>query len=468
MKRCFLLCLLLGGCVSIPEKELGNRIPPPTLESLTETALNTEDFHVGDWPNANWWEMFGDENLNGLISQALEENPTLKKSEARVHAAKQAALQKRAALFPEFDARYEESWEHLSQNGLFRSAAPTFPAVINLIDLALDFHYEFDFFGKNRDYLKAALGQERAEIAEYAASKLILTTAVCTAYFNLQGAQEKLKIMKEILHERTSLMHLVRSRFEHGLDTDIEKLGAMQTIYETERAVLALETVVAVTQHLLAALIGKEPDFLKAIQPEARNVISFPLPENISLDLLARRPDLMAQIWRVEAAAHEINAAKTNFYPNITLDGTGGLESLAFNMLFKRTSLMGGLSPAVHLPIFTAGRLRAELDKKVAYFDEAVYAYNDLLLKAAQNVADELVSLSKINDQARVQKMSLESIRQTFTLKLFRYTAGVTNYLTVLTAQEDLLQQRFIAADLNEQQLLYTVKLIKSLGGGYD
>lgn len=469
MNRIVFFLLLLAGCASIPKSEMAQRLSPQTLETSVSAALETGDFVVGQWPSADWWEMFGDPQLSSLITEALRENPTLMKATARIHEAKQFAKQKRAYLFPDLSANYEENWQHLSKNGLFRFFAPTFPSVINLIDISLNFNYEIDFWGKNSNLFKAAIGAAHAEVAEYAQARLMVTTALTKAYFDLQANEEKTKIMKEILQQRKALHELISARTDHGLDTDIESLGAEQNVYDIEKTLLSLEAAASVSRHLITALLGRGPDSeVVKVAAGTQAIFSFPLPENISADLLARRPDLMAQIWRVEAAAHRINAAKTNFYPNVNLCAALGFESLSFSKLFLWESNSTGLTPAVHLPIFTAGRLRAELKEKVAQFDEAVYEYNELVLNAAKEVADKLTTLGKVNEQVRVQRMVLESVRQSTALKFLRYTQGVANYLTVITSQEALLNQRFIAVDLAHEQLLETVGLIKALGGGYE
>jgi outer membrane protein TolC len=190
------------------------------------------------------------------------------------------------------------------------------------------------------------------------------------------------------------------------------------------------------------------------------------LPDNISSDLLARRPDLMAQICRVEAAAKEIGAAKADFYPNVNLSAFAGLESLAFSNLF-RDSKTGSLMPAIHLPIFTGGRLRANLRSKVAAFNQAVYAYNDLVLTAAKEVADQIVTVGAIIDGLSQQVDAYEDTAAQYDLLFLRYDKGIDNYLTVLDGENDVLQQRFLLVGQYMDHLSSILNLIKRLGGGY-
>ncbi len=174
----------------------------------------------------------------------------------------------------------------------------------------------------------------------------------------------------------------------------------------------------------------------------------------------------MAQICRVEAAAKEIGAAKADFYPNINLSAFGGLESLVFSNLF-RDSKTGGLAPAIHLPIFTGGRLRANLRSKVAAFNQAVYAYNNLVLSAAKEVADKIVTVSAIIDGYAQQIDAFRDTAGQYNLLFSRYAKGLDNYLSVLNSQEEVLQQRFLLVGLYTDHLTSVLNLIKTLGGGY-
>ena len=193
----------------------------------------------------------------------------------------------------------------------------------------------------------------------------------------------------------------------------------------------------------------------------------FILPSEISLNLVARRPDLMAQIWRVESTAKEIGAAKKDFYPNVNLSAFGGFDSLQFDNLFTWANKTGTLLPAIKLPIFTGGLLQANLGVKAYAFEEAVRSYDELVLKAAKEVADEITTLHKISEQLRVQRKLVESKTYNFSLAAARFQQGITTFISVLQADEDVLNQEFVTIDLDYMRLVSTLKLIRALGGGY-
>lgn len=472
----FLLAALLGlcGCASVPDHDLAQISSTPSLQQAAETALAGQDFVVGKWPSEKWWESFNDPQLNELIETALQESPNLKQAEAKVQFAEQMAKKQRSSLFPKLDMKYDEQWQYFSKNGFVRSFYPitpgiNVPATVNQIDLTLNFSYEFDFWGKNRKRFQAALGEMRTSAAEKAQAKLVLTTYIAQTYFQLQANLAAMSILKEWLEKRSNLYELSLSRLVWGIDADFPVLDSEKNVYLIEQMLIAMEREIAFNQNQIKMLIGQGPD-----SPDLRLPLfasfdqPFALPANLSIDLLARRPDLQAQIWRVESAAKEIGVAKADFYPNVNLSAFAGLESLAFKDFFNWSSHMGGLEPAIHLPIFTGGRLRANLRSKIASYNEAVFAYNDLLLHAAKDVADQLVLLRTKFQELDMQLSTLDVATDQYRLKQLQYEKGISNFLNVLTMEEEVLNQRLSTVNLRRDYLLAVLKVIKAFGGGYE
>jgi NodT family efflux transporter outer membrane factor (OMF) lipoprotein len=468
------LLLWLSGCVPEYKKNMASVADPVPLNDSVSTALNHPEFEVGNWPKINWWEMFEDPQLNRLMQMALRDSPTLKKAQARVEETVQMAKSERARLFPHLRMEYDEAWQYFSKNGFVESFYPITPGIIvpptaNQIDLTLNFDYEFDFWGKNRNKFQAALGEARSMRAEAAQATLILLTAIAQAYFQLQGSCAQYEIIQQQLEERDHLYALFAARNSWGIDPQMPVLASERNMYGAEQALIVLEREIELKRHLLKVLIGQGPDSSDLELPLTASFEQpFPLPENLTADLLARRPDLQAQIWLVESAAKEIGAAKADFYPNVSLSAFGGLESLAFRNLFKIGSKMGGLEPALTLPIFTGGRLTAQLKSKVAAFNEAVYAYNELILQAAQDVADQLILLQTKKGELSVQSATLGLMEEEYDLECSRFKQGVSDYLSVLNLEDQVFNQRFSLIALKSETSLATVKLIQALGGGYE
>ncbi len=465
--------LILGGCARVPKSDLAQKSEPVPLDSSIESALAREFFEEGGWPTERWWEMFVDPQLNCLMETALEQSPTIQTALARVAMAEQDARKEKAALFPRVDFDGEEQWEYFSKNGFVRSFYPTSPTVIvpatvNQLDLTLNFNYEIDFFGRNRNLFKAALGRARAERAEARQAILILTTLIAQTYIELQMRLALKEIEEERLEQRSQLFELSHFREFYGLDAATPVLEREQSFYAVKKQVLQLEKEIALDRHTLSILVGVGPDTKIAPEP-MKAVFERPvtLPSDLSSDLLARRPDLMAQIWRIEAAAKEIGAAKADFYPRVNLMAFAGLESLSFNKLLEMGSKQGALVPSVHLPIFTGGKLKANLKSKVAAFNEETFRYNDLLLHAAKEVADQIAILSTTFDTVTEQISMLESAEDQWELQYSRYRNGVDNFIAVLEREDNLLDQRYAMYGLERDYLLAVLKMIKALGGGY-
>lgn len=469
----FLFLIVLGGCNRVPENDLAQLSPPVPLDESKDFALAREFFAEGGWPTENWWEMFGDPQLNALIDDALRESPTLQKALAKVAEVEQEARKQRSLLFPEIDFDYEEQWQYFSKNGFVRSFFPVSPNVAippkdNQLDLSLNFDYEIDFFGRIRNRYQSAIDQARAQRAEARQATLILTTLIAQTYIELQTKLAQREVLTERIEQRAMLFELTGSRNTFGIDAVSPVLAREQNVYTIEQQLTLLDKGIALDRHLLSVLIGAGPDENVAPQPlKAIFEQPFSLPINLSSDLLARRPDLTAQIWRVESAAREIGAAKADFYPRVNLMAFAELESLSFNKLLTISSKQGGLVPSVHLPIFTGGRLTANLKSKVALFNEETYRYNELLLTAAREVADQITTVTATFDALSEQIYILEAAEGQFDLQFQRYYHGVDNFLNVLEIQENLLSQRYFLFSYERDYLLASVALIKALGGGY-
>ncbi len=468
-KWIFFGLLFLSGCVSLPkDQQTENLLSPPSVTTSIDRSMESGFFSIGDWPKQNWWEIFGSSELNSLISIALDKNPTIQSIEKRVEYAKQTAKVVRSRLFPLLFFDADETWQYLSKNGLYRTFNPKIPLNANLVDLTLSFTYEFDFWGKNRHLFNAALGESKAEEAESAGVELITTTAIAQAYFALKTNLVRQRLYQDLFEVRRAFFELEGHLQDKALLSRLSPLLSEERLLEAEKLVFSIETEVETDKHLINILLGRGPDEplnIEATLPQALETLT--IPDNLSLDLLARRPDLMAQIWRVEALAHEVGAAKADFYPNINLTALLGLESINFSHLFRAQSKTAALLPAIHLPIFTAGAIRANIRAKKALFDQAVYDYNDLLLKSASEVADLLVLAKSIFEQKSAQDLIIEAAQTRYDLVLLRQQSGLDNLLSQYLAEEEWILKALDDVSLLYNQYLAAIKLTKALGGGY-
>ena len=474
MKRTLIIfsstLLLLSGCVSLSEKEQrAHLMQPSSLQESVQDSLASGYFQEGAWPDKEWWQTFSSDELNALMAETLQANPTLLSVKYRVEQARQETKIAKAPLFPFLFFDYSENWGYLSQNGLYRALNPDVPLNGNLLDLSLAFTYEFDFWGKNANLFHAALGREKAETAEDSEATLLISTAVAQAFFALKVQLGKKELLTSLLEVKQDIYDLQRLLRDHALSSELIPLFGDEEVLEIKKQVIGIEEEIAVTKHQINALAGRSPD---TSIPIRSSLPLFPekiaLPTNLSIDLLARRPDLMAQIWRVEALAHEVGAAKADFYPNINLTALAGLEAFGFANLFKGSSKTGSLQPAIHLPIFTAGSIKANVRAKKAAFDAAVYEYNNQLLQAAKEVADLLVMTRAVHEKKQQQEQIIESAAKRLDITAINLSKGLDNQIQVYMRKQEVLVKKLQLLDLVYTQFALYIRLMKAMGGGYE
>lgn len=469
--RVFILMSALFSCSR--EVELADVSLPLTLHGPLDEAFTSLQFCKGGWPQRQWWEFFEDSQLSYLIEKAIRQNPSLKMAQAKWISSNEYAKVVRSKLYPNLSGNYKEAWTYFAKNGFVLGFYPLPPTIstpnsANIIDLTLNFSYEFDFWGKNRMRYQAAVGSAMTELAESIQAELILSTMVAFSYFEYQTNQTIFCLKNKILNDLSASAALYENRTQMGLDNLFPDLDIQKKILQLQQELTEAKKNLEIDLVVIKNLVGECPDSL--IHIDYTPLLfdkTFPVPENVGLNLLGRRPDLIAMIWHVEAKSKEIGVAKTEFYPNISLGANGGFESLHFNTLLSGDSLSGILLPAVSLPLFTGGRLEGNLKNKEAEFNEAVYAYNDGLLNAVKEVSCELYQLKALFDDANYQKKKILNRQRKQELTTELYEKGVDNLLNFYLSRVETFQQQVELVHIENNRLASMVRLIKSLGGGF-
>jgi NodT family efflux transporter outer membrane factor (OMF) lipoprotein len=248
----------------------------------------------------------------------------------------------------------------------------------------------------------------------------------------------------------------------------VELKQAAAAIPAAEADIAAINEQMDLLRNQLAALAGAGPDRGVAIaRPAVVAQKELALPAALPADLIGRRPDVVAGRWRVEAAARDITVAKADFYPNVNLLAFAGFQSIGINHLLQGSSAIAGIGPAIRLPIFDAGRLRSQLAARNADYDVAAEQYNASLVEALREVADQVAAWRGIEIQITQSDAALARFQEAYDLALLRYREGLSNYLTVLTVEGQVLGQQRQLADLRARQRDTAVGLVRALGGGY-
>ncbi|WP_427911686.1 efflux transporter outer membrane subunit [Ramlibacter sp. MMS24-I3-19] len=451
--------LVLAGCANY-----AGITPQATLKTPQDAGVPAATTaEAAPQVSTQWWKQFGDPQLDKLVDQALQGSPNLRTAQARLARAQSVQELARSATLPQAQGSFEATRQHFSATNIY--PPPLGGNTFNLGTLQAAGSWELDFFGKNRQALEAALGAERAAQADVEAARTLLASNVARNYFQLARLQDQLQVAQRTLAQREESLKLVSDRVRAGLDTTLEQRQSEGLLPEVRQQAEALQEQAQLTRNALAALVG-QPD----LQLEPRSLAQakpLAVPTAVPADLLARRADITAARWRVEAATHDVSSAKAQFYPNVNLTAFIGLSSLGLNRLLEADSQQWGVGPAIHLPIFDAGRLRANLRGKTADLDVAVESYNGAILDAVRDVADQLASAQSIARQQAEQRNAQASAEAAYDIATQRYKAGLGTYLNVLTAETSVLNQRRLAVDLAARALDTQVQLARALGGGF-
>jgi NodT family efflux transporter outer membrane factor (OMF) lipoprotein len=458
-----LAALSLTACAALPAATPA-RVAKPlnTYESRASFAAPAVE-----WPSDAWWTAYNDPQLDTLIAEALDNSPTLAAGQARLMRAQSAAAGVRGAALPGvslngYAAEHKESYN----NGFPREYVPQ--GYKDAGRLTLDFSWDLDFWGRNRAAIAAASSEARAVQAEAAAARLMLSAAVASAYADL-GRQWALRdIAARAVELRTETGKLTDQRRANGAETQGAVSQASAELYAARAELGAQEEALSLARNQLAALLGAGPDRGLAItRPPLATTKPFGLPANVGLDLIGRRPDVTAARWRAEAANRRVGQARAAFFPNINLAAYFGVQALTLDTLFKNGSDIGQFGPAVSLPIFEGGRLRAGLRGVQAERDGAVAAFDGAVAQALREVADAAAGQRGLADRLSETRAAVAASEDAHRISRLRYNGGLGTYQSVLLAEQTLLAQRRTLATLESRALAADVAMVRALGGGY-
>jgi NodT family efflux transporter outer membrane factor (OMF) lipoprotein len=451
--------LTLGGCAS-------SAGIAPVAQAIAPASVGL-DAAAAPLPPlaADWWHAFGDSTLDGLVERALAGSPGLKIAQARLERAQAAIAGAQSADGLKVNGELDATRQRFSKNGIY--PPPLGGGIFTIGTAQIGASYDFDFFGRNRAAIEAAVGTQRAAQADVQAARLVLASNVARAYVQLGRLFEQREVAARSLKQRDETLALIRQRVSGGLDTNVELRQGEGALPESRQQIEQYDEQIALTRHALAALTAQAPSALDGLVVPLRTVHAVAVPGALPADLLGRRADIAAARWRIEAAAGDVKNAKASFYPNINLTAFVGLNAIGLDRLVHAGSEQYGIGPALTLPIFDAGRLRANLRGKTADLDAAIESYNGAVLDAVHDAADQISSVRSIERQQAEQAKAQAAAESAYDLATQRYKAGLGTYLTVLNAESTVLNQRRLATDLKARALDVQIALIRALGGGY-
>lgn len=431
--------------------------PQPSLSANAQTTNIPEP--------SPWWNAYQDPQLSQLVEAALRDNPSLRIAQARLVKAQAFAQATDSASKPQANASLDMTRQRFSANGIY--PPPLGGNVYDIATLQATASWDLDLFGKHRAALDTAVGQSRAAQADALAARLLIASQVVRAYFSLAKLQEHHVSLQRSLAQREQLLTLVQARVNAGIDTQLELSVSSASVPEVRQLLEANQEQQALTRNALAALSGPAAAPIRSAKLPMASSQTLAETAAIPIDLLGRRPDIAASQWRITAALSDVQNTKTLFYPNINLVAFTGLNSLGFDRLMHTGSDQWGVGPAIRLPLFDAGRLKAQLRGKTADLDAAVESYNALVWEAVREVADHIASARGIALQTTQQQAALSHAQTAYAIAQQRYQAGLGNYVNVLQLETAVLTQQRQAIELAARAADTQVQMIRALGGIY-
>jgi NodT family efflux transporter outer membrane factor (OMF) lipoprotein len=453
---------VLSACVNYAGIHSDKEMAQPQSYA-TERSLPSE---AGHWPAAGWASQFGDAQLKALLDEALAGSPTLEQARSRVAAAAAYSETARANTLPQVGASYSYSRQQYSSNAL---VPPPYAGSWQSENKALlSASYDLDLWGKNRAALDAAVSQLQASRADAEVVRLTLNETIARAYNQLARLYALRDIAQQEIAQREKIERITTGRIATGLDTEVELKTAQANLATSRAALSSLDGNILSTRYQIAALLGAGPDRGLSIARPALGIgDEVRLPDNLPADLVSRRPDIVAARWRVDSMTHGVKEAKAEFYPDINLSASLGLDAFGFGRFLTAGSRTMSAGPAIHLPIFDGGALRAQLKGRYADFDYAVATYNQTLVTALSEVATQLAQIRSTDAQLVDAEAAQAAARRANELALTQYKAGLTNQLTVLNAETNALATDQAVSNLKMYRRDQQIALAAALGGGY-
>ena len=460
------ISMIIAGCAStggIAPQARG--MNPSSLDAgAAIRAANAE----AQWPAADWWRIYNDPQLNAWIDAAQADNPALAVAQARVREAQSLAGVAHAALSPQVNGNLSLERQHWPDN-IYYGPGPLSNTTSYDNTGTLGLSYHLDLWGKDKNAAEQALDAAHASAADERAAQLELEANVVRAYIGMSMNYALLDIAQATLQQQQQIVDLATRRLKGGLGTQLEVSQAETPVPEYERQIDALEEQIALGRNQLAALAGKGPGAGDSItRPTLSLGAPAGLPSTLPAELLGHRPDIVAARWTVAAQARGIDVAKANFYPDINLLASLGGYAAAGPLFQFLKSTNGGWTagPAMSLPIFDGGRLRSQLGAADAGYDTAVEQYNQTIVSALKDVADQVVRIRSLETQANDADRSVTAAHKNYDLAKEGYRRGLTDYLNVLVAQNQLLRAQEGVARVQAERLGAHASLMTALGGG--
>jgi multidrug efflux system outer membrane protein len=436
----------------------------PTVQTPTayrdlaaNPQLQTQAESYADLP---WWKVFQDPQLQELLRTALKQNYDLQLAIERINAARAQLAVTRSSLFPQVEgnANFLGGKEH------------TFQTTSNFLTLTVDAAFQLDLFGKLRRETEAARAQVLATEDAKRTIMLTLVSDAASDYFRLLQLDLQLQITHETVQTQEDSVRLTNLRLRRGVATKLDVLQAQQVLDTANATVPDLERMISQEEDAISILLGDYPHAIRRGLPLVEQPLPPEVPPGLPSSLIERRPDIREAEHNLIAANAEVGVAKAQFFPQISLTGSGGGSfgrSSAFTNLMSTQLGIWSYGAQVTQPIFTGGALRGNLHLAESQYKQALIAYRQAIQQGFGDVSDALIGYEKLHEVRVRQEVTVADLQESVRLSILRYTGGTTTYLEVLDGQRSLFDAELTLAQARGSEYQSLVQLYKALGGGW-
>ena len=431
-------------------------------------------------PRGNWWDLYDDPILDKLVQQVQISNQNVVLAEAQYRQALALVSEARASYFPQLSANASST---RSQNALVTGVSgagtttggtgtggnQTIPGASGTRTtdrVGLSLSWEIDVWGRIRRQVEANQAAAVASQSDLASALLSAQAMLAQSYLQLRATDTDIDLYEKSIVAYERALKITMNRYDAGVAQRTDVTQAQGQLESAKAAGYDLQVTRATLEHAIAVLVGKPPAELNIERTNTLPAVP-EIPVMVPATLLERRPDIAAAERRAAAANALIGVARSAYFPNLTLSGSGGYESNAFNHLFNVPNRFWSLGPELAQTIFDAGAIHAQVKQNIAAYDAGVATYRQTVLSAFQDVEDNLATLRWLAQEATAEAAAAAAAEQTLSITENQYQAGTVDYLNVVIAQQAALTAERTVRDLASRRLTASVGLLKALGGGW-
>jgi NodT family efflux transporter outer membrane factor (OMF) lipoprotein len=446
---------LLAGCAAVPHVQPQVAQVAPEAVGLDAGAATID---------STWWTAFGDPQLDRLVTMGLAGNPSLDQALARVRLAEAQVEVDHADLLPQVNGSAQVNRAHIGSKLL---PPPIGGSSANLALAGASLGWDLDLFGRQHAAVRQAGASADAARLDVAAARLTVSVAIAQTYVSLARSERLIEVADGFVATRQRALGFTQSRIKNQLASKFNLDQAQTLLAEAQQARTQAVQQRDVLVHALAALAGRGADFYPQIVKPTLALDRPPnVPELLPADLLGRRPDLLAGQARIEAAVQGRQVARKAFLPDINITALGGLAAIGLGNFFSAGSYAAG--PALSVPIFEGGRLRADYKGATADLDGAVASYNDSVLSAVREAADAISNVRSTDQDLADESHIVQGLRDTVSLDAVRTRTGLGSQLDAVDSGFRLLEAEQNLVGLQADALTRRIQLVAALGGGFD